>query len=191
MPVTEDSPTNPTNPYGKTKLMVEQILSDIKNFHAISLRYFNPVGCYHPNLSEDLKLQIPGNLFPYITKVIKGELPHLNIFGGDWKTPDGTGIRDFIHIMDLATAHVAALERLELYDHHKIYNIGTGIGYSILDVIETFKKLGIEIPYNITDKRPGDIGVCYSSPKLANDELNWKATRTLLDMCKDTIHISK
>lgn len=187
MPVTEKCPTSPTNPYGKTKLMTEQIISDLPDFSSTSLRYFNPVGSLHPDLSEDLKLQIPGNLFPYITKVIRKEISHLNVFGNDWDSPDGSGVRDFIHIIDLAEAHVAALDSLK--EGHFIYNVGTGVGYSVLEIIKTFESLGANISYKISTRRLGDIGVCYSDPTLANKELKWKSTRNIQDMCRDSLPV--
>ncbi len=194
VPITEDFPLSTTNPYGTTKLFIERILTDIafadKAFNPILLRYFNPVGAHESGmLGEDPK-GIPNNVVPYITQVIVGKLPHLNIFGDDYDTPDGTGVRDYIHVVDLAIGHVAALKKFEEENCGlKTYNLGTGIGYSVLDLVKAFEKtLGRPIPYEIAPRRPGDIAMCYADSKKAKDELSWVATKDLEDMCRDALN---
>ena len=192
VPITEDFPLSTTNPYGTTKLMIEQILKDIAHadpeFNPIILRYFNPVGAHRSGRIGEDPNGIPNNLVPYITQVAIGKLDHLNVFGGDYPTPDGTGVRDYIHVEDLAAGHVAALKKFE--EPHcglKIYNLGTGHGYSVLQIVEAFRKAtGREIPYVITDRRPGDIPECYADPAKAKAELGWEAKKTLADMAEDS-----
>ena len=176
-----------TNPYGTTKYMIEIILSDLFKSDeewAISLlRYFNPIGAHASGLIGDNPNGIPNNLMPYVTRVAKGVLPHLNVFGNDYETADGTGVRDFIHVLDLAAGHYAALKALE-NPGVSIYNLGTGNGISVLDIINTFERVtGIKIPYQIAPRRPGDIAECYADASKAEFELGWKATRGLDEMC--------
>ena len=191
VPIREDFPISPVNPYGHSKRMIEQILRDLyqadKAWNAIMLRYFNPVGA-HPSgrIGEDPN-DIPNNLFPYLAQVAVGRLPQLNIFGNDYPTPDGTGIRDYIHVVDLALGHVKALEKLGSNPGAVVYNLGTGRGYSVFEVISTFEKVsGKKIPYKIVGRRPGDTAISYADPSLAHKELDWKAARDLEEMCADT-----
>ena len=178
-----------TNPYGKTKYVVEQILKDVyksdASWNIIILRYFNPVGS-HPSglIGEDPK-GVPANLMPFIAQVAVGRLPELRVTGSDYDTPDGTGVRDFIHISDLATGHSLALKKLEQAPGLKIYNLGTGIGYSVLQMVTAFEKAsGKKVPYVLVDRRPGDLGAVYANPALALAELGWSAKKGLDDMCK-------
>ena len=192
IPLTEDCKTGgTTNPYGTTKLFIEQILKDIytsdSTWDICILRYFNPVGAHESGLIGEEPQGIPNNLMPYIVRVAKGELKELSVFGNDYDTPDGTGVRDYIHVVDLAKGHVLALDKLDkeqkgLY----IYNLGTGTGYSVLDMVKAFEKAtGKKVPYKIAPRRPGDIATCYADPKKAKEELGWEATKTLEDMCLD------
>lgn len=190
VPIKEDFPLKPVNPYGRTKFMIEEILKDVyeaDNTWGISLlRYFNPVGA-HPSgrIGEDPN-GIPNNLMPYITQVAVGKREKLNVFGGDYPTPDGTGVRDYIHVVDLAKGHLLALEKVIRERGVSVYNLGTGRGYSVLEVVKAFAKVnGIKIPYVITDRRPGDIAVCYADTEKAYRELGFKAERNLEDMCRD------
>lgn len=190
VPIKEDFPLKPVNPYGRTKFMIEEILKDVyeaDNTWGISLLcYFNPVGA-HPSgrIGEDPN-GIPNNLMPYITQVAVGKREKLNVFGGDYPTPDGTGVRDYIHVVDLAKGHLLALEKVIRERGVSVYNLGTGRGYSVLEVVKTFAKVnGIKIPYVITDRRPGDIAVCYADTEKAYRELGFKAERNLEDMCRD------
>ena len=192
IPITEECKTGrTTNPYGTTKLFIEQILKDIYNsdnsWDICILRYFNPVGAHESGLIKEDPQGIPNNLMPYIVKVAKRELKELSVFGNDYDTHDGTGVRDYIHVVDLAKGHIKALEKLEKEEKGLyIYNLGTGKGYSVLDIIKTFENAtGVNIPYNIVDRRPGDIATCYADPKKAENELGWKAEKTLEQMCKD------
>lgn len=185
VPVTEDMELHATNPYGRTKLMIEEILRDLyvsdNQWNVVLLRYFNPIGAHASGLIGEEPQGIPNNLMPYIMKVAVGELPHLNVFGNDYDTHDGTGVRDYIHVVDLAKGHLRALEHL---DGVGIYNLGTGIGYSVLDIVKAFEKVNnIKIPYEIKERRPGDIDEYYANPKKALDELNWKAELGIEDMC--------
>ncbi len=189
-PVREDLPTGPTNPYGRSKWMIELILSDIyksdKDWNVILLRYFNPVGA-HPSgkIGEDPR-DIPNNLMPYISQVAIGKLPELQVFGNDYDTPDGTGVRDYIHVIDLAQGHLRALEKLSAKPGLKIYNLGTGRGYSVLQMVEAFEKAsGKSIPYRIVARRPGDVANVYADSSVANHELGWKATRGIEEMSRD------
>ncbi|MBO8159073.1 UDP-glucose 4-epimerase GalE [Thermosyntropha sp.] len=190
VPIKEDFPLKPVNPYGRTKLMIEEILRDIyisDNEWGISLlRYFNPIGAHESGLIGEDPEGIPNNLMPYITQVAVGKRERLNVFGGDYDTPDGTGVRDYIHVVDLAKGHLQALKKLEWDRGVMVYNLGTGRGYSVLEVVRAFEKVsGVKIPYVITDRRPGDIARCYADPTKAFKELGWKAERDLEDMCRD------
>ncbi len=193
IPLTEDCKTGgTTNPYGTTKLFIEQILKDIyasdNTWDICILRYFNPVGAHESGLIGEEPQGIPNNLMPYIVRVASGQLKELSVFGDDYNTPDGTGVRDYIHVVDLAKGHVKALEKLDkeqqgLY----IYNLGTGTGYSVLDMVKAFvKATGKDVPYKIAPRRAGDIATCYAEPTKAKEELNWQAEKTLEEMCKDS-----
>lgn len=191
MPLEEDFPTSATNPYGRTKLFIEEILKDFSlanpKFNIAILRYFNPVGA-HPSglIGEDPK-GIPNNLMPYISRVSVGVLKELSIFGNDYNTKDGTGVRDYIHVVDLADGHVAALKKLKTKCGLVIYNLGTGTGYSVLDMVNAYNKVcGNKVKYKFAPRRAGDVDVCYASPTKADRELGWRATRTLDDMCEST-----
>lgn len=192
VPITEDSKTGgTTNPYGTSKLFVEQILKDLYNsdneWDIAILRYFNPIGAHESGLIGEQPNGIPANLMPYVAKVAKGELECLSVFGNDYPTPDGTGVRDYIHVVDLAVGHIKALEKLEKENKGLfIYNLGTGKGYSVLEMIEAFEKAnGIKVNYKIVGRRPGDIAECYSDPTEAREELGFVAKKTLEDMCRD------
>lgn len=193
IPLTEDCKTGgTTNPYGTTKLFIEQILKDIyasdNTWDICILRYFNPVGAHESGLIGEEPQGIPNNLMPYIVRVASGQLKELSVFGDNYNTPDGTGVRDYIHVVDLAKGHVKALEKLDkeqqgLY----IYNLGTGTGYSVLDMVKAFAKAtGKDVPYKIAPRRAGDIATCYAEPTKAKEELNWQAEKTLEEMCKDS-----
>lgn len=191
VPITEDSPLSTTNPYGSTKLMIEDMLRDIAKaepqLNIAILRYFNPVGAHKSGLIGEDPNGIPNNLMPYITKVAIGELKELRVFGNDYPTHDGTGVRDYIHVVDLAVGHVKALEKLATNPGLVTYNLGTGNGYSVLDVVKAFSEAsGREIPYEIAPRRAGDIATCYADPKKANEELGWKAERGIKEMCGDS-----
>lgn len=191
VPITEDFPIKPANPYGNTKYIIETILKDIQianpDWNVIILRYFNPVGAHESGLIGEDPNGIPNNLMPYISQVAVGRLPYLKVYGNDYPTKDGTGIRDYIHVVDLAQGHLKALDKLSTKPGYCIYNLGTGQGYSVLDVITTFEKWSQrKIPYKIVGRRPGDIAECYADPSKANRELAWKAERNLDDMCRDT-----
>ncbi len=187
VPIKEDFPLSTTNPYGTTKLYIEQILKDLcvadKRFSVVLLRYFNPIGAHDSGLIGDDPNGIPNNLMPYVTRVAKGILPQLNVFGDDYDTADGTGVRDYIHVLDLAAGHYAALKALENVGV-SVYNLGTGNGCSVLDIVNTFQRVNnIKIPYQIAPRRPGDIAECYADATKAEVELGWKATRGLEEMC--------
>ena len=193
IPLTEDCKTGgTTNPYGTSKLFIEQILKDLytsdNTWDIAILRYFNPVGAHESALIGEEPKGIPNNLMPYIVRVANGTLKELSVFGNDYNTPDGTGVRDYIHVVDLALGHLKALEKLDkegkgLY----IYNLGTGTGYSVLDMVKAFEKTtGKEVPYKIVERRPGDIATCYAETTKAREELGWVAEKTLEDMCKDS-----
>lgn len=191
MPILEDFDLSAANPYGRSKLIIEDILRDLykadKNFNIAILRYFNPVGAHESGLIGEDPNGIPNNLMPYITQVAVGKLSKLNVFGDDYNTEDGTGVRDYIHVVDLAKGHLKALEKLQKDLGIFTYNLGTGKGYSVLEVIKAFEKAsGREVPYKIVERRAGDIGVCYADPSKANKELNWIATKDINDMCKDS-----
>ena len=189
-------PTSCTNPYGWTKLMNEQILTDISranpSFSVVLLRYFNPIGAHESGLIGEDPNGIPNNLMPYITRVAKGVLPELNVFGDDYPTKDGTGVRDYIHVVDLARGHVDAIEYAEKHRGVEIFNLGTGIGYSVLDIVNTFVKVnGVDVPYKITERREGDIAMCYADPGKAKEVLGWTAEKNLEDMCRDSWNFAK
>ena len=193
VPITEESKTGgTTNPYGTTKLFIEQILKDIyasdNTWDICILRYFNPVGAHESGLIGEEPKGIPNNLMPYVVRVASGQLKELSVFGNDYNTPDGTGVRDYIHVVDLAKGHVAALKKLDKEQNGMyIYNLGTGTGYSVLDIVKAFEKsTGKKVPYKIAPRRQGDIATCYAEPKKAREELGWTATKTLEDMCKDS-----
>jgi UDP-glucose 4-epimerase len=192
VPIKEDFPLSTTNPYGSTKLFIEYILKDLavadKGFNIAILRYFNPVGAHESGLIGEDPNDIPNNLCPYITKVVVGQLPFVRVFGNDYDTPDGTGVRDYIHISDLANGHVLALKKLWEAPGLFIVNLGTGTGYSVLDMIKAFSKAcGKEIPYKIVERRAGDIATCYADPSLAYELLGFKAEKNLDDMCRDAL----
>lgn len=191
VPIREDFPLHTTNPYGSTKLMIENILQDLvkadPEWNVVLLRYFNPVGAHESGLLGEDPNGIPNNLTPYIAKVATGELPFVRVFGNDYPTPDGTGVRDYIHVVDLAQGHIKALAKNQPGVY--VYNLGTGVGYSVLDVIHAYEKAcGHELPYQIMGRRPGDIAQCYADPAKAEKELGWKAERNLEDMCRDSWH---
>jgi len=191
VPITEDFPVSPTNPYGRTKLMIEEILRDLyaadPNWQIALLRYFNPVGAHESGQIGEDPNGIPNNLFPFIAQVAVGKLKELPIFGNDYPTPDGTGVRDYIHVVDLSRGHLKALENLRTNPGLVKYNLGTGQGYSVLEAVAAFSKAcGKPIPYKIVDRRPGDVASCYADPSLAQRELGWQADKGLTEMCADT-----
>lgn len=190
VPITEDFPLSATNPYGRTKLFIEEILRDLcasdKRWRAVLLRYFNPIGA-HPSgrIGEDPR-DIPNNLMPFIMQVAVGKLPRLGVFGDDYDTPDGTGVRDYIHVVDLARGHLAAIERLGTLKGCTPINLGTGRGYSVLEMVAAAKKAsGRPIPHRVMARRPGDIGTCYADPSCAAEVLGWKAEKGIDEMCVD------
>ncbi|MCI6738518.1 MAG: UDP-glucose 4-epimerase GalE [Intestinibacter sp.] len=190
-PIKEDFPLSTTNPYGNTKLMIEDILRDIckvnKDFNVAILRYFNPIGAHESGKIGEEPNGIPNNLMPYITKVAIGQLKELSVFGDDYDTPDGTGVRDYIHVVDLAVGHVRALEKLNQNPGLVTYNLGTGRGYSVLDLVKAFEKAsGVKIPYKIVGRRAGDIAMCYADPTKAERELGWVAKYDIDKMCRDS-----
>jgi UDP-glucose 4-epimerase len=189
LPLDEECALSTTNPYGATKLVIEDMLRDIsksnEKWHFVLLRYFNPVGAHSSGLIGEDPKGIPNNLMPYVAKVAARELPFLKVYGNDYDTPDGTGVRDYIHVVDLAKGHVAALEYIDKAGAEAI-NLGTGQGYSVLDMVKAFEKAsGKSVPYQIRERRAGDIASCYASPAKAKKLLNWEAKLTLEDMCKD------
>lgn len=191
VPITEDAPLSTTNPYGSTKLMMEQILQDLHvadpAWNVVILRYFNPIGAHESGLIGEDPKGIPNNLVPYITQVAVGKLKALSVFGDDYDTPDGTGVRDYIHVVDLAVGHVDALNRLNPNDGVSIYNLGTGKGYSVLEMVSAFSEVvGKEIPYIIKERRAGDIATVYAEPTKAKEEIGWVAKRDLKTMCEDS-----
>ena len=191
IPITEECPKETcTNPYGWTKWMLEQILSDLHTadpeWNVVLLRYFNPIGAHKSGTIGENPNGIPNNLMPYITQVAVGKLEKLHVFGNDYDTHDGTGVRDYIHVVDLAKGHVCALKKLEPGSGLSIYNLGTGVGYSVLDIVNSFEEAtGVKIPYVIDPRRAGDIAECYSSPEKAEKELGWKAENGIREMCED------
>jgi UDP-glucose 4-epimerase len=202
LPIDENHPLAPTNPYGRTKLQIEQILEDLaisdSEWKIINLRYFNPAGAHESGLLGENPRDVPNNLMPYIAQVATGQLSQLQVFGGDYPTEDGTGVRDFIHVMDLAEGHLAALSYLARAGGFEAFNLGTGRGYSVLQMIAAFEKASKKnIPYAIVDRRPGDIASCYATAKKAKTKLNWKANLTLAEMCSSgwefqrKLHVAK
>ncbi len=190
VPITESFPTQATNPYGRTKLFIEEILKDLHRSDSewciVLLRYFNPVGAHSSGLIGEDPKDIPNNLLPYITQVAVGKLKQLSVFGNDYDTPDGTGVRDYIHVVDLANAHLKAALQSEHLQGVNILNLGTGQGYSVLEMIQTFEKVtGQKVPYQIVGRRSGDIGACWADASLAKTQLNWQANLTLNDMLAD------
>jgi UDP-glucose 4-epimerase len=191
VPITEDFPLTATNPYGRTKLFIEEILGDLsvanEDWNIALLRYFNPVGAHESGRIGEDPNDIPNNLMPYISQVAVGKLEKLNVFGDDYPTRDGTGVRDYIHVVDLSIGHLRALEKLDTDPGLVTYNLGTGRGYSVLEMVKAFEEAsGKDIPYRIADRRPGDIAECYADPSKAEKELGWTAKRDISDMCKDT-----
>lgn len=191
VPISEDFPLSTTNPYGSTKLMIEDILRDIytgdPEWSIALLRYFNPIGAHKSGLIGEDPNGIPNNLMPYITKVAAGELEVLSVFGNDYPTKDGTGVRDYIHVVDLSLGHIKALEKIMNTNGVNAYNLGTGNGYSVLEVIKTFEKATEQkVNYQMAPRRPGDIAECYANPNRAKKELNWEASRDLFEMCADS-----
>lgn len=191
LPITENTPKKDcTNPYGWSKSMIEQILIDLQksdtSWNIILLRYFNPIGAHKSGKIGENPKGVPNNLMPYLTQVAIGQRPYLNVFGNDYNTPDGTGVRDYIHVVDLAKGHIKSLNAINKNCGLAIYNLSTGTGYSVLDIVNAFEKAsGVKIPYQIKPRRNGDIASCYAAPSKAEKELGWKAEYTLEDMCKD------
>ena len=191
VPIKEDFPLSVTNPYGRSKLMIEEFLKDVfvadDTWHIALLRYFNPVGAHKSGLIGEDPNGIPSNLIPYISQVAVGKLEKLSVFGGDYNTPDGTGVRDYIHVVDLAKGHVKALQALESKPQVLTVNLGTGNGYSVLDMVREFEKASSrKVRYQIADRRPGDIAICYADPAYAVEKLGWSAEYELDEMCEDT-----
>jgi UDP-glucose 4-epimerase len=197
IPITEECPKGIcTNPYGWTKHMIEQILTDFytadNEWSVILLRYFNPIGAHESGLLGEVPNGIPNNLMPYIMQVASGKLPELGVFGDDYDTPDGTGVRDYIHVVDLAKGHVNSVDKVMSGTGVNVYNLGTGIGYSVLDIVNAFKEVNkVDVPYSIKPRREGDIAMCYADPKKAYEELGWKAEYDLTRMCKDSWNFAK
>ena len=195
LPIKEDFPLSTTNPYGTTKLMIERILKDLytsdNTWHIALLRYFNPIGAHSSGLLGEDPNGIPNNLMPYIVKVATGELECLSIFGDDYDTKDGTGVRDYIHVVDLSLGHIAAIHKIDKEPGVYTYNLGTGVGYSVLDLVKTFSKVNnITVNYKIAPRRSGDIAECYADTTKASDELHWHATKTIEDMCRDSYNFA-
>lgn len=191
VPIQEDFPLQATNPYGRTKQMLEEILRDLNiadnNWSISILRYFNPIGAHESGLIGEDPNGIPNNLMPYISQVAVGKLEKLKVFGNDYDTPDGTGVRDYIHVVDLAKGHLKAVEKILKNKGFFTYNLGTGMGYSVLEMIRSFSEVtNKNVPYVIVDRRPGDIAKCYASPSKAQEELGWVAKKDIHEMCKDT-----
>lgn len=196
VPIREDFPVRTTNPYGSTKLMLEGVLSDLcvsdEEWSVVLLRYFNPVGAHESGLIGENPNGIPNNLMPYIMQVAVGRLPELGVFGDDYDTPDGTGVRDYIHVVDLARGHVNALQKVTTSAGVHIYNLGTGNGYSVLDMVKAFEEVnGVKIPYSIKPRRAGDIAICYADSSKAKRELGWEAVYDLKKMCEDSWHFAQ
>lgn len=196
VPIREDFPKHATNPYGQTKVMIEQILEDVyvsdKSWSVVLLRYFNPIGAHESGLIGESPNGIPNNLMPYINQVALGKLDHLNVFGDDYPTHDGTGVRDYIHVVDLVKGHIKAIKRTKKMKGVESYNLGTGKGYSVLDIVKNFEKANkLKIKYEIGPRRPGDIAECYADPSKAEMVLGWKAEKSLEDMCKDSWNYAK
>ena len=191
VPIREDFDLSATNPYGQTKLMIENILRDIckadDTFNVALLRYFNPIGAHESGLIGEDPKGIPNNLLPYVAQVAVGKLRELSVFGNDYPTPDGTGVRDYIHVLDLAMGHIKAIEKLNQNPGLVTYNLGTGKGYSVLEVVKAFEKAsGKKVPYRIVERRAGDIAECYADPKKAREELGWQAQYGIEKMCEDS-----
>ena len=191
MPLHEELPTSATNPYGRTKLMIEQILADVAasdpSWSMTALRYFNPVGAHESGLIGEDPQGVPNNLMPYIAQVAVGRLPRLRVFGDDYPTPDGTGVRDYIHVVDLADGHLAALRYAHGRPGMHVFNLGTGRGNSVLEMLAAFgRACGRELPYEVVPRRPGDVAACWADPTRAEQTLGWRAARTLEQMCADT-----
>ncbi len=191
VPIREDFATSTQNPYGASKLMVEGMLADLahanNNWNIATLRYFNPIGAHESGLIGEDPKGIPNNLLPYISQVAVGKLDHLSVFGDDYDTPDGTGIRDYIHVVDLAKGHVCALKKVLSHSGHFVVNLGTGKGYSVLEMVKAFETVsGVEVKYKVVERREGDIAVCYADPKFARDYLGWQAEFDLTRMCEDS-----
>ena len=191
VPIKEDFPLSTTNPYGSTKLMIENILRDIyvsdNEWSIALLRYFNPIGAHKSGLIGENPNGIPNNLVPYIAQVAVGMREHLNVFGDDYDTPDGTGVRDYIHVVDLSLGHIKALEKIADETGVKTYNLGTGNGYSVLEILHAYEKAcGKELKYEIVDRRPGDIAMCYADTAKSKNELGWEAKRGIAEMCEDS-----
>ena len=196
VPIREDFPLSTTNPYGETKLMIERILKDVwvadPAWSVSVLRYFNPIGAHPSGLIGENPRGIPNNLLPYVAKVAAGQRPYLSVFGGDYDTKDGTGVRDYIHVVDLARAHLKALDRAAKVTGVEYYNIGTGTGYSVLEIVHAYEKAsGLKVPYKIVDRRPGDIATCYADPTRAREVLGWEAQYNIEDMCRDLANWQK
>ena len=196
LPILEDFPLHTTNPYGTTKLMIEMILKDLykssNDWSIAILRYFNPIGAHKSGLLGEDPNGIPNNLMPYIVKVANKELKELSVFGNDYNTPDGTGVRDYIHVVDLAKGHIKAIEKVLKDTGVDCYNLGTGKGYSVLQIVNTFMDVNkVDVPYKIVDRRPGDIDACYASTKKAEEVLNWKAELEIDEMCRDSYNFVK
>ncbi len=196
IPLTEDAVLGCTNPYGWTKYMCEQILKDAyaadKNWSVILLRYFNPIGAHESGMLGEDPSDIPNNLLPYISQTAIGKREKLSIYGNDYETPDGTGVRDYIHVVDLAKGHVMAIDYMNQYKGINIFNLGTGMGTSVLQMVHTFEEINqVKVPYQIVDRRPGDQPVCYADPSKARDILGWTAEKGLEEMCRDVWHWQK
>lgn len=196
LPIKEDFPLSTTNPYGTTKLFIEQILNDIyvsdNEWSIALLRYFNPIGAHSSGLLGENPNDIPNNLMPYIVKVANKELECLSVFGNDYNTPDGTGVRDYIHVVDLSLGHIKAVEKVIKDKGVNAYNLGTGHGYSVLDLVNTFSRVNnVDVNYKITERRPGDIAACYADPAKAKEELGWSATKGVEEMCRDAWNFVK
>lgn len=191
VPIKEDFPLSVSNPYGRTKLMIEDMLRDLyqsdASWNIALLRYFNPIGAHESGEIGEDPNGIPNNLVPYVAKVASGELEYIRVFGNDYDTPDGTGVRDYIHVVDLAAGHIKALEKLQQNPGLVTYNLGTGNGYSVLEIIHNFEKAcGKKLPYKIVERRPGDIAICYADASKAKEELSWEAVYDIDKMCKDS-----
>jgi UDP-glucose 4-epimerase len=191
VPISEDFPLGATNPYGRTKLMIEEILRDLyvadDSWSIALLRYFNPIGAHESGRIGEDPNGIPNNLMPFITQVAVGKLKQLSVFGNDYPTVDGSGVRDYIHVVDLAHGHLKALEKVMSANGVEAYNLGTGTGYSVLEIVAAFEKAsGAKVPYQIVDRRPGDVAVCYADATKAKEELGWVATRGIEEMCRDS-----
>ena len=193
LPIKEDFPLSTTNPYGTTKLMIEGILKDLyvsdNSWSIAVLRYFNPIGAHSSGLIGENPNDIPNNLMPYIVKVATGELECLSVFGNDYDTKDGTGVRDYIHVVDLSRGHIKAIEKINNETGIDYYNLGTGNGYSVLEIVENFSRINnVNVNYKIVERRPGDIAECYADPSYAKEKLNWSAEKGIEDMCRDAYH---